>query len=717
MAQGNRHVGRYQALAAFLIYLALSIVLFGRGLPGHLATEYIGRDADPSIYMWYLRWWRYAIDNRINPFLTDLVWAPQGFNMAWAAFIPLPAWIVFPIGSLLGDAVAYNVLSIVALPLSAASAFLLCRRVTGTFWPSILGGYIFGFSSYMLSELLGGHLNLTLAFAVPLAALVGLRRLDGEISARRFTLELAIVLVVEFLCGIEVFATMTVFAGFAMLTAIACFDGETRARLIGLIVNVLAAYAIAMVAVSPYLYYLFALGAPHGPGWPLEHFPGDLLNFVVPTETNLLGTFKFARTLTDHFRADLYENGVYLGIPLIVVMEAYRRMAWRTRVGRFLIAMLAITIIASFGTIFTVAGRGLFPMPWALFGMLPVISGALPVRLAIYSSLVVSIIAAIWFSSAPVSALTKCIAAFAVVLFLAPNLSAPFWLKSIDVPAFFTNGAYAKEIEPHEIVLPVPFPRDGKGMYWQARADMYFRMAAGWTITSPFEFVRMPAVNYLFGEIDLPEVADQLKAYIARFGVRALIANEAEKKFPIWQQTFASLGVPAVSQDGVWIYKIAPDAFAEYGKLPGGYVEARANALRFDAILEAGAKYLADGHDLAKLSPDELKRVDLLPHDWLVEPKYTDWDIGQAPGGRVAIVIFGSYDGVKPLMDRYRAIASEIDYPAPTRWTPQSSPPQDRLGTLLIAFDRARFEAAAGQLKSSPPPERTTPFLAADPRL
>ncbi|HEV2171204.1 MAG TPA: hypothetical protein VGR40_09665, partial [Candidatus Binatus sp.] len=502
-----------------------------------------------------------------------------------------------------------------------------------------------------------------------------------------------------------------------ILTALICFSGEIRARLFRMIGEIAAAYAIAMIAVSPYLYYLFAIGSPHGPMWPLSNFAGDLFNFFIPTETNLFGRFKFARAITGNFRADLYENGVYLGIPLIVVIEAYRRMAWRTQAGKFLIVMFAIAVVASLGPVLTVEGRGLFPMPWAAFAMLPVISGALPVRLAIYSSLLVAVIVAIWFSSAPMSAFTKCIAALAVLLFLTPNLSASFWISRIDVPAFFTDGAYTKELEPREIVVPVPFPRDGKSMYWQARSDMYFRMAAGWTITSPFEFVRMPAVNYLFGEIDLPEAADQLKAYVARFGVRALLVNEAEAKFPIWQQTFASLGVPATSKDGVSIYKIAPDSFAEYGKLPGGYVEARANALRFDAILEAAAKYLADGHDPVKLSPDELKRLDLLPHDWIVEAKYTDWDIGAAPGGRIAIVIFGSYDGVKPLIDRYRATASEIDYPAPTRWTPQSSVPHDRLGTLLIAFDRTRFDAAATQLKSSPPPEATTAFLAADPRL
>src|SRR5689334_1935788 len=68
MTHVNRHPGRYQWAAALLLFLALAILLFGTGLAGHLTTAYIGRDEDPPIYMWFLRWWRYALDHRINPF-------------------------------------------------------------------------------------------------------------------------------------------------------------------------------------------------------------------------------------------------------------------------------------------------------------------------------------------------------------------------------------------------------------------------------------------------------------------------------------------------------------------------------------------------------------------------------------------------------------------------------------------------------------------------
>ena len=121
------------------------------------------------------------------------------------------------------------------------------------------------------------------------------------------------------------------------------------------------------------------------------------------------------------------------------------------------------------------------------------------------------------------------------------------------------------------------------------------------------------------------------------------------------------------------------------------------------------------GHDLAKLSPLELKRLDLLPRDWLVDAApdaYKDWQIAPAAGGRVGIIIVGSYDGVRPLLERYRAIATEIDYPAPARWTPDSHPRLDVVKPLLMTFDTSHLIAAAKSLRDSPPPERTTPFVA-----
>ena len=86
--------------------------------------------------------------------------APQGTGA------PGPSLLVSPLTLAAGPVVSYNLLALLACPLAAWSAFLLCRHVTGRFAPSLLGGYLFGFSTYMLGHV-GIHVNLELVFPVP----------------------------------------------------------------------------------------------------------------------------------------------------------------------------------------------------------------------------------------------------------------------------------------------------------------------------------------------------------------------------------------------------------------------------------------------------------------------------------------------------------------------------------------------------------------------
>jgi len=155
-------------ISALLIYTAISILVFARSLLTDFAGSYIGRGTDPANSMWFLVWWPYAIAHRVNPFVTHAIYAPGGMNLAWSTTIPLVSLIMAPITATFGPVVAYNILSIADPALAAWTAFLLCRYISQSYWPALLGGYIFGFSSYMLAQTLGGHLVLTLVFPVPL---------------------------------------------------------------------------------------------------------------------------------------------------------------------------------------------------------------------------------------------------------------------------------------------------------------------------------------------------------------------------------------------------------------------------------------------------------------------------------------------------------------------------------------------------------------------
>src|SRR5271170_675164 len=182
-------------LVAFSIYLTFSFMVFGRPLLGHFRDYYIGNSPDPSVLMWYFVWWPYALVHRLDPFFTDFIWAPKGINLAWTTAIPLPSFVCWPLTASLGPIAAYNVLCLITLPVDAWAAFMLCRYICRAWRPSLLGGYIFGFSAYTLGQQTCGHLNLTMVFLVPLSVLLVTRAIEGELAPRRLVIALTALLV------------------------------------------------------------------------------------------------------------------------------------------------------------------------------------------------------------------------------------------------------------------------------------------------------------------------------------------------------------------------------------------------------------------------------------------------------------------------------------------------------------------------------------------
>ena len=87
--------------------------------------------------------------------------------------------------------------------------------MTGAWLPSLVGGYVFGFSSYELGQMLG-HLHLVPIFLVPAAVHLVLLRMDEAISVRRFVVLMAAVFAFQVLISTEVLFAGLIF-GFAAL--------------------------------------------------------------------------------------------------------------------------------------------------------------------------------------------------------------------------------------------------------------------------------------------------------------------------------------------------------------------------------------------------------------------------------------------------------------------------------------------------------------------
>lgn len=93
-----------------------------------------------------------------------------------------------------------------------------------------------------------------------------------------------LLLLSHFSVSIEVFATMTAFGATAFALALLFLAAPDRVRTRYLGRSIIAAYLLATVVLSPYLYYVFAFPGPSTPN-PAEYV-SDLLILIVDVGTD-----------------------------------------------------------------------------------------------------------------------------------------------------------------------------------------------------------------------------------------------------------------------------------------------------------------------------------------------------------------------------------------------------------------------------------------------
>jgi hypothetical protein len=727
----NRRVDALiQGLGAFGIYLALSFLFFGRALIGHCSDRFIGREADPTQMMWLLAWWPYALSHHLNPFLTDYVWAPVGFNFAWMTSTPLASMLAVPLTRTIGLAASLNVLTMLGAPTAAFCAFILCRRISHSFWPSMLGGFVFGFSSYMMGQTLA-HLNLILVFPLPIATYLVVRWFEGSLPPRPFVILLAIALVCEFLIDMEILAMATLIAAVSFAAALYYSPRERRRKLARLIPLAAAAYAITAIVVSPYLYYFLFFGSIHQPLWPSERFSTDLLNLILPTQVNLLGTVGWIANTASQFPGSLMERDGFIALPLLAITIAWAREHWREPFCKVLVVALVVVMVAAVGPYLQIDGHPLFPMPWLVLTHIPLLQHALPSRLMLFPPLAIAMIFSLWLAGPETSPRLKAFASAMTVALMLPNPAAKFWASPVDTPAFFTDGSAAKSLSRNDMVLTLPWGSTGNSMLWQAECGMCFRNVSGYTAMERFEVRRWPIVNYFLGAHDLPEPELQLKTFLANNGVTAIAVDDANPNAARWKTLLATLGVEPQAISRVSLYRLNRDLLANYRapEYSGVEMERRAIQSRFATLVTATDEYLRSGHDPARLSDSELIDLSLLPYDWKREPTaFSDMHVMPWGKGGAVILEMGSTTALADTMARFRDDANVVYLPFPrvvagtdgmspfalairNALLPPAAMPIDgeSMEFLGMAFDRERLHKAAEYIARVQP--RKSPLL------
>jgi hypothetical protein len=107
-----------------------------------------------------------------------------------------------------GPVVSLNLLALP--PLTALAGFILAYRLVGKAGPALLGGYLYGFSPFMVDHQADAHIGLTSALIIPVIVLLTLDRRDDCIGAWVFVLSLAFLFICRFLMGLELLGTIVV---------------------------------------------------------------------------------------------------------------------------------------------------------------------------------------------------------------------------------------------------------------------------------------------------------------------------------------------------------------------------------------------------------------------------------------------------------------------------------------------------------------------------
>lgn len=523
-----------QGFLALAIYLGIWLI-FGAAWPlvTHPEWAQLGQTGmDPNFYVWGLSWWPYAISHGLNPLHSSFV-VPTGANLTWTTTIPPLAVLAWPLTTVAGPIVSFNLLVAFSVPVSGWAAFVLCRRITGRFAASLAGGFVYGFSSYEISHIVEGQLNLSFGPLLPLMAYLVVVRLDKKINAVVFTGLMAVAMAAQFYLFIETFADMTVLAPIALVIGYVVAGRQRRPvihRLAGLIG---LAYLASLAAAAPYI----AAALRHVPTGFARSPNGmgvDALNLVVVRWGNALGLVSLSPRGTPP-----WPRGGFVGIPLLVVAVALAALNWSSKVVRFLAIALAAVIVAAFGPAIWADGQPRFTFPWDRLWYLPIVRSSFPSRIMVFAFLVLAVITAVWLAGPSRWQWLRWLVVWVGIVTIATNSTSLSVRQAPGVPPFITTGQYRNYLPPGSTVVVIATHTGNAGLLWQADTDFYFRVAGGFLNEAIVQSAYpLPVIELLSHGVNPPDVA-QFRAFIKAANVSAILVQQGSSR--LWHLVFARL--------------------------------------------------------------------------------------------------------------------------------------------------------------------------------
>lgn len=386
-------------LVPALLYLAL-FHLYTAPLLGSFNTHLFCGLGDGLANVWNLWWVNKAVTElHQSPWFTTYIHYPAGISLYYHTLSPYNAFAGIPLQLFLSLGQTMNLLVVSAFVLGGVTAFLLAWQFTRSYWPSLLAGFIFTFSSYHFAHG-AGHLNLITIQWLPLFAMLFSRFL------RRPSITLGIsagvALGLNLLADYYYFFYCLLFG--AVLLAWFCWtrrsgslvpSGRTVIAALALLLSSLALTAPLAVNFLNRIRQDTPLGSHHP-----ERYSLDALALFIPG-----GHWRFS-SLTAWFwdgMMDANEGSVFLGLSVtaLLVHGWFRRRELDLPSYRFWYLSLVGFAALAMGPVFHVLGREIawVPMPYRLLELLfpPIRVGGVPIRMVVMVTLCAAVLSAAAF--------------------------------------------------------------------------------------------------------------------------------------------------------------------------------------------------------------------------------------------------------------------------------------------------------------------------------
>jgi hypothetical protein len=474
----------YVQFLVLLFFLTLAVLRLGSTWTSPTDTTSGAGLGDPGVFMWFLRWTPFALGRQLSPFYSDYLNHPDGINLMWNTWVPLPGLLLAPLTLRFGPVLTLNVLLVLAYGLSSWAAYLAIRRYVPSHAAAAVGGLVYGFSVAMRGH--AHHLNLILVFLLPLLLVLVEEVL---VRQRRSVVWLGVVLglvsAAQVLIGEELFVATVLLSVVLLLVLMVMHPWAVAGRV---------RYALTAIAVA-LLVFGVLMAVPlkaqlTGPAriqsdiTAEERGSSDLLAVVTPNRALAIDTAA-AERLADRFTGS---SETYLGVPLLLVALAVVVVQRTRTVVRVGFAMLLACLVLSLGAHLRVGGytTGVW-LPWAVMESVPLLKNMVPARLALLTALFAGLLLAmalhgLWQAGGWWRRSLAVVTAVVVLAFLAP--SGPLHPGKVETPPFFTTAA-VRTLPRDGVALVVPFPRAGRvnqAMVWQAEAGMWFKMPGGYFV-------------------------------------------------------------------------------------------------------------------------------------------------------------------------------------------------------------------------------------------